>query len=344
MTSRAFIAVLALTALRLGAAEESGGLAPFVPPINSSNVFRLWGSAPLAGVAKNWIEGFRALHPEIKIETRLDGTGLAMPGLYTGAADLALFGREPNRTDRDGFEHVLGYKHLQLEIAAGSVSHAGHTTALGVFVHRDNPLARLTLAQLDALFGHERRRGAPRQLRTWGDLGLTGEWAARPIHLFAPDTRSGPRIFFQLTVLRDSSKWNWERLTEFADTKNSAGTVRHAAAQILAALAADRDGLAVATLGLPNPQVKPLALATDAPDRDTDFVSPTRETVASRAYPLARPIYLCVNRRPGAPLDAKTKAFLDYVLSPAGQQAVAATEVYLPLAPDAARRQRALLD
>ena len=171
----ASFALAVLLASPLGAAEEPGGLAPFVPPVNSSNVLRLWGSAPLAAVTKGWIEGFRKIHPEITVETRLAGTGLAMPGLYTGAADVALFGREPSRTDNDAFEHTLNYQPLRLEVATGSLDRAGHTTALAVFVHRDNPLARLTLAQLDAIFGAELRGGGKKISRTWGDLGLAGE-------------------------------------------------------------------------------------------------------------------------------------------------------------------------
>jgi len=325
--------VFALVLARTFAAEEPGGLAPFVPPVNSSNVLRLWGSAPFAGVVKNWSEGFRALHPEIRIETRLGGTGLAMPGLYTGAADIALFGREPNRTDADGFEHVLNYKHLRIELATGSLATPGHTTALAVFVHRDNPLARLTLAQLDAIFGAERKRGGS-PIKTWGDLGLTGDWAARPITLYAPDTRSGPGAFFQHTVLLDSGKWNWDGLKEFPMTGDFP-------ARILAALAADRGGLALASLGFGEPRVRPLALAGAA---GGPFFAPTREHVVARDYPLARAVLAVVNRPPGAPVEAKVAAFLRYVLSPAGQAAVTRSGVYLPLPAESLRRQLALLE
>ena len=313
-------------------AADPGPLAPFQPPPNTTRTLRLWGSAPLANLVKLWAEGFQKLHPDLRIETRLDGTGVAMPGLYTGAADLALFGREPNRTDSDGFEHVLNYKHLRVELATGSLDQPGHTAALAVFVHRDNPLARLTLAQLDAIFGAELRRGGKKILRTWGDLGLAGEWAARPLNLYAPDTRSGPGAFFQQTVLLDSGKWNWERLTEFPADENTA-------ARILAALAADRDGLAIASLGVDEPRVKPLALAGAE-----KFFAPTREHVASRDYPLARAVLAVVNRPPGAPLEEKVAAFLRYALGAEGQAAVARSGVYLPLSAESLRRQFALLE
>ena len=332
--------VLALLASPLSAADL-GGLTPFAPPVNASPVIRIWGSGPLAEVEAGWAAGFQALHPELSVVRRLDGTGLAMPGLYTGQADVALFGREPNRTDIDGFDHVLNYKPLRLEVGTGSFDRPGHSTSLVVFVHRDNPLGRLTLTQLDAIFGAERRRGAPRALRTWGDLGLAGAWAERPIRLYAFDTRSGPGAFFERTVLRESSKWQWDNFREFTDVIKPDGTIVRAGAAILAALAEDPAGLAIASLGFAVPGVRPLALAEDA---TSAYVVPTRATVAARAYPLARPIYVCVNRRPGGALDPKVGAWVRFVLSPDGQAALARTGVYLPLDPVAARRQQALLD
>jgi len=329
----ASIALLAAAGAPLRAADP-GPLPPFRPPINPTNILRLWGNPCFAVLAENWEQGFRALQTEILFETKLLGSGTAMPALYTGLADIALFGRDTNTTDNDGFAHVLDYKHTVIELATGSVDAPGKSPALVVFVHRDNPLARLTLAQLDAIFGPELRRGAPAVIRSWGQLGLEGKWRDAPIHLYADDTRSGTGQFFQRVVLAGSSKRNWERFTEFKATRNLIGSTDEDGRQITDALRDDPFGLAVSTLRYANAATRPLALGAGEAG---PFFAPTRETIGARNYPLARPIFAAINRRPGQPLDPKVRDFLRYVLDPAGQRDIAREGDYLPL-PDELRR------
>jgi len=324
-----------------GRAEDPGALPPFRPPPNHTNTLRIWGYPQLSRLVQNWERGYRASHPDISFEVKLLGNGTAMPALYTGLADIALFGRDPNTTDNDGFLHVLNYPHLAVEVARGGLEAPGKSPALVVFVHRDNPLAQLTLVQLDAIFGPERRRGAPAVLRTWGQLGLTGEWRDQPIRLYADDIRTGTGQFFQRVVLQGSNHRNWDRFTEFRRTANLIGSDDENGRQITSALRADRFGLAVATLRYTNAGVKPLALAAA---EGSAFYAATRENVVARTYPLARPIVAAVNRPPGSALDPKVSDFLHYVLSPAGQRDIADEGGYLPLDPAAARTQSKKLE
>ena len=321
------LAVLALVSVPLGA-QDPGPLAPFQPPPNRTPVVRLWGDRFMSALARRWAEGFQAAHPEFSVEINLLGDGTGMPALFTGFADVALFGRDLITTDVDGFAHVLNYPHLAIELGTGSLDEPGKSPALVVFVHRDNPIASLTLAQLDAIFGAERRRGAPAAIRTWGQLGLTGEWRDRPINLYGDDTHTGTSLFFQRVVMKDSRKFNWAQFTEFKDIHRLDGTTNTSAAQSLAALRADRFGLAIANLHDAVGEVKPLALAETV---GGPFYAPTRENCIERAYPLARPILACVNRPPGQPLDPKLRAFLRYVLSPDGQRDFVREGAFLPL-------------
>jgi phosphate transport system substrate-binding protein len=333
-------AMFAATMVTGLAADELAPGRPFHPPPNTSGVVRIWGNPQMAGLVRAWVEGFQRTHPAAQFAMRLAATGLAMPGLYTGAADIALFGRDTNTTDNDGFEHVLNYKPLRVEFATGSLDAPGKSCALAVFVHRDNPLVRLTLAQLDAIFGDELRRGlAP--IRTWGQLGLTGEWTARPISLYGYDSRSGPGVFFAHVTLKDSQKMNWPHFAEFSDRRNSGGSLVRAGTQAVAALVANPAGIAIATLSDATPGVKMLALAVD---ERGPFFAPTRESLITRRYPLARPIFACLNRPPGAQLDPNVKEFLLYVLSPDGQQGIERAGGYLPLAPPVAETERRKLD
>jgi phosphate transport system substrate-binding protein len=329
-------AVLALIVLAPLRAQDPGPLAPFQPPPNRTPVVRLWGDRFMSALACHWAEGFHVAHPEWSADVDLLGDGTGMPALYTGLADVALFGRDLITTDIDGFSHVLKYPHVAIELGTGSLDEPGKSPAPVIFVHRDNPLAQLTLAQLDAIFGAERRRGAPAAIRTWGELGLTGEWRDRPIKLYGDETHTGTSMFFQRLVMLNSRKFNWECFTEFKNVRRPDGTMNTSAAQSLAALRADRFGLAVANLHEADAEVKPLPLAAAA---GGPFFTPTRDACIARTYPLARPILACVNRPPGQPLDPKVRDFLRYVLSAEGQRAFAREGAFLPLSESLVREQ-----
>ncbi len=331
---RHILAVFAL--LALAHAEEAQPLAPYRPPVNATQTIRIWGDRHMDALTRAWADAYHAAHPEISFEINLLGNGTGMPALYLGRADLAFFGRDLIVTDKDGFNHVMKYDPLRVELGTGSLDAPGKAPALALFVHRDNPLARLTLTQVDAIFSAQRRRGAPAALRTWGDLGLTGEWADHPIHLYADDTQSMAALFLQRVALGDSRMMNWEHFTEFQDIRHPDGTTTEAAAQAMAALHADRYGLAVSQLHYADATVKPLALGGS---KDGVDYAPSRENLIARTYPLARTIFACANQPPGRPLDSKVRDFLRFILGPEGQQVLAQDGGYLPLAADAARAE-----
>ena len=322
------------------AAAEAPPLAPYQPRANLTSKLRLGGSRSMAQFAQAWARVYEDEHPGVKFDIKLLGNGTAMPALYLGLADVVFLGRDPIVTDRDGFAHVLKYDPLGLELATGSLATPGKSPALVLLVHRDNPLAQLTLTQVDAIFSSQRRRGAPEAIRTWGQLGLTGEWANQSIHLYGDDTQSTAGLFFERVALGNSRRMNWEHYTEFQDIRQADGTVIEAAQQSAAAVEADRWGLAVSNLRYLTPTLKPLALATQT---GRPSFHPTRATLVSRDYPLARPILAFANQPPGRPLDPKVREFLRFLLSPAGQQLIERQGDFLPLSTEAAREQLSLL-
>lgn len=334
-TLRALFISIPLLAVSVPA-EEAQPLAPYQPPVNTTQTIRIWGDRHMESLAHAWAGAYRAAHPGISFEIKLLGNGTAMPALYLGAADLAFFGRDLIVTDKDAFNHVMKYDPLRIELGTGSLDAPGQATALALFVHRDNPLARLTLTQIDAIFSAQRRRGAPAAIRTWGDLGLTGAWAKQPIQIYADDTQSMTALFFQRVALADSRMMNWEHFTEFQDILHPEGTTTDAAAQSMAALRADRYGLAISNLHYADAAVRPLALAaTEA----GPYYSPTKETLIGRTYPLTRTIFACANQPPGRLLDPKVRDFLRYAVGQMGQQILAREGSYLPLSAVAAAEQ-----
>ena len=308
-------------------------LGPVAAALGATDVLRVSGNPEMAGLVGRWSAEFQRAHPGVRVEAHLTGTDTGLAALYTGKADLALLGRAPTPSETQAFEWIFRYKPAQVEVATGSLDRAGKSPALVLFVHRDNPLTLLTLAQLDAIFGTGHRL-APADIRTWGQLGLTGEWADQPIHLYAPDAMSGTGRFFRHVVLNDSRMMNWTQLREFADTAAPLHRTHDAGRQIIAALAQDRFGLAVASLDCATGPVRPVPLT----------VAATRDTVISREYPLSRAVIACYNHKPRSPADPLVREFLGYILSPAGQLAVTDDNGYLPLSAGLAAGQLAKLE
>src|SRR5260370_1994534 len=165
-----------------GQTQES--LPHYQPRQNVAGVIRIWGHGSpkhdfMGKLTKYWEDGFRQHQPGIRIENRMYGTASAIGALYTGAADMTILGEDIHAPPAAAFERVMRYPPLEIDIATGSLDVRNFDYAHVFFVHKDNPITKLTLTQLDAIFGSEHRRGT-RNIRTWGELGLTGEWADQP--------------------------------------------------------------------------------------------------------------------------------------------------------------------
>jgi phosphate transport system substrate-binding protein len=222
-------------------------------------------------------------------------------------------------------------------------------------VHQDNPITQLTLKQLDGIFGSERTggydgfvwkpdaaRSAQENIRTWGQLGLRGEWADRPIQTYGY-ALTGMSVVFQQKVFGGGEKWN-PNYREYIETgTKQVGDERLTARQMLTELSADKSGIAWtgAWQAKGFADLKPVALAA----RDGGpFVMPTKESFADRTYPLVRSVYLFINRPPGQPVDPKVAEFIRYVLSREGQAAVTKQGIYFSLPASLVREQLKKLD
>src|SRR5712692_6503225 len=158
---RLAVLVLGFLAVQLEGQGPSS-LPAYQPEQKVSGNLRSWGNDRMQPLMTRWENGFRKHHPDVRFETTLQGTGTAIAGLYTGVADLALMGRSVSSTESMAFEWVFRYKPLGVQVSTGSLAVTGKSYAPVVFVHKDNPLSQLTLAQLDAAFGCEHLRGSKR--------------------------------------------------------------------------------------------------------------------------------------------------------------------------------------
>jgi phosphate transport system substrate-binding protein len=329
--------------LALGLLFVSGGTDAYKPQKRVSGVLRLWGHGSpetdfMGKLVKSWQEGFRVFQPDVRFDDRMYGTASAIGGLYADVGDIAILGREIRPFEVSAFERVKGYPPLGVEVATGSLDVRNFDFALVVFVHKDNPISRLTLAELEAIFGCEQRR-ATENIRTWSAFGLRGEWADHPIHAYGSRISGGFAVFFQDVVLKSSGRWNPD-MKEFFDVRQADGSLLDSGQQVLDAIAADPDGIGVSSLHYTNPRVKALALA---PEKGALAYEATRDTLVQRKYPLTRVIPAFINRAPGKPVDPKVREFLRYILSSEGQQDIVRDGRYLPLSAATAREQLAKL-
>ncbi|MDD3180740.1 MAG: substrate-binding domain-containing protein [Opitutaceae bacterium] len=342
---RRFTLVLAM-ALIAGTtfAEDLSSLPEYRPAQKVSGLIRSWGNPHMADVMKLWQTGFRNYHPDVLFFDYLKGSSTAISGVNQNVSDLALMGRQIFTFEYYGIYRRSLMLPVEIEVATGSLNVPYKSFAVTVFVHKDNPLSKVTFRQLDGIFGAQREGGwqgmkwnramartAKDNLRLWGQLGLTGEWANQPIHPYGPPgLYPGGYSFFQRKVLGGADTWA-EGLMEYDDRK-----------QLMEALGQDRYGIAYTGLCYQNAQTKALAVAEK---EGGPYVEPTTASVASRAYPLARPVYIYFapdtpGGDPANPkVDPKVKEFLRYILSRQGQQDVQKEGDYLPLTADVLHEQ-----
>jgi phosphate transport system substrate-binding protein len=303
---------------------------------SSPQTIRIWGPPAMAGIVSRWTAAYSRTHPNVSFELVMKGSDTAVPGLYSGRADIALMGRQNDSVDDNGFSRSMEYPLTRLAVTSGSLSTPGKSDALAVLVRRDNPLRGLTIAQLGAVL--DCGADAPRKtVKRWGELGLHGSWADKPIHIYTYDLATRTGVFLQHVVTADRRRMCWDRVSEYADARRLDGTRETAAEQIGAAARADPYALGIANEAEAAEGLKLIALS---PGAGEPFILPTSATVSDQRYPLARRTYAFINRRPGQAASPKVAAFLRYVLSPAGQSMLASDRGYLPLYPQSLAASR----
>jgi phosphate transport system substrate-binding protein len=263
------------------------------------------GSDTLNNLMTLWAEQFNKFYPNAKIQIEGKGSSTAPPALISGTAQLGPMSREMKGTEIDQFEKKYGYKPTALRTSVD---------ALAVFVNKDNPIKCLTMAQVDAAFSKSRRAGHKEDVKTWGQLGLTGEWASRPISLYGRNSASGTYGFFKEHVLK-----NGDYKDEVKEQPGSAAVVQGVTVD---RYAAGYSGIGYATAG-----VRAVPLAAKVGDACHEA---TPDEAYSGKYPLSRFLFVYINKAPGKGLDPVTREFAKLIMSKEGQEIVV-KDGYFPL-------------
>ncbi|MDH3603612.1 MAG: phosphate ABC transporter substrate-binding protein [Candidatus Tectomicrobia bacterium] len=261
------------------------------------------GSDTLNNLMTLWAEGFRAMYPNVNIQIEGKGSSTAPPALIEGTAQLGPMSRPMKSKELDAFEKKFGYKPTPIKVAID---------ALAVFVHKDNPVKGLSLAQIDSIFSSTYKRGG-KPAATWGDVGLSGEWASRPFSLYGRNSASGTYGMFKSIALKKG---------DYKDTvKEQPGS-----SSVVQGVASDVGGVGYSGIGYKTSGVKAIAIGQNA----KNSYEPSLENSLAGDYPLARFLYVYVNKKPNDPLDQLTLEFIKFVLSKAGQEIVV-KDGYYPL-------------
>lgn len=272
------------------------------------------GSDSMINLMTQWTESFTKFYPNVTKSVEGKGSSTAPPALIEGTATFGPMSRKMKAKEEDEFEKKYGYKPTAVP---------GAVDMLGVYVHKDNPLASLTLAQVDAIFSKSRKGGYERDARTWGELGLTGEWADKPISLYGRNSASGTYGFFKEHALVNG---------DFKDSvKEQPGS-----SAVVQAIASDKYGIGYAGIGSKTADVRAVPLSKDAA---TAPVSAELEHAYDGTYPLWRFLYVYVNYKPNTQLDPLRREFLSFMLSKQGQLDVF-KDGYFPLPYPLAEKSR----
>ncbi len=252
------------------------------------------GSDTLNNVMTFWAEGFKALYPNVNVQIEGKGSATAPPALIEGTAQLGPMSRAMKSEEIDAFERRFGYKPTEIKVAID---------ALAVFVHKDNPVQGLNMKQLDGIFSSTRKSGAP-EITTWDQAGLAA-WAGRAISIYGRNSASGTYGYFK------------DHALDKGDYKNAVKEQPGSSA-VVQGVSADQYGIGYSGIGYATSGVRALPLSSDG----GAFVEPTYANCLSGDYPMARFLFVYINKKPGAPLETLTREFLKFVLSKSGQSIV----------------------
>ena len=306
MTLGLVLATVAATA-SLGAAQVK--LDPDLPRYGamsgvSGNVSSV-GSDTLNNLMTHWAESFQKFYPNARIQIEGKGSSTAPPALISGTAQLGPMSREMKGTEIDAFEKKYGYKPTPIRTSVD---------ALAVFVNKDNPIKCLSMAQVDAVFSKSRRHGLKEDITTWGQLGLTGEWAKKPLSLYGRNSASGTYGFFKEHALKNG---------DFKDAvKEQPGS-----ASVVQGVTVDRHGIGYSGIGYATAGVRAVPLSEKQGGK---CVEATADNSYSGSYPMSRFLYVYINKAPGKALDPLTRELVKLVVSREGQEGVV-KDGYFPI-------------
>jgi phosphate transport system substrate-binding protein len=293
-----FAAAIVGVAVSASAQVKVDPALPVYKPVQGvSGSLKSIGSDTMNNEMTLWAEGFLAMYPNVQIEIEGKGSSTAPPALIAGTSHFGPMSREMKEKEIDEFEKVYGYKPTGLPTSIDM---------LAVYAHKDNPIKGLSLPQVDAIFSKNRKGGYDKDITTWGDLGLTGEYAKAPISLYGRNAASGTYGYFKSVAL-------------FKGDYKSSVKEQPGSSSVVQGVATDKFGIGYSGIGYKTADVIAIPLAAREGGK---MVSATADNAYTGEYPLSRFLYMYVNAKPNSELDPVRREFIKYVFSKQGQEDV----------------------
>ncbi|MFQ5644924.1 MAG: PstS family phosphate ABC transporter substrate-binding protein [Thiogranum sp.] len=296
---------LGLNAAAVGDAKVDSGLADYSRASGVSGNLSSVGSDTLANLITLWAEEFKRNYPNVNIQIQAAGSSTAPPALTEGTSNLGPMSRKMKDREVEAFERRYGYKPTPIRVAID---------ALAVFTHKDNPIKGMTIPQVDAVFSSTRKCGYVDDINTWGALGLGGAWKTRSIQLYGRNSVSGTYGYFKKKALCKG------------DYKNNVNE-QPGSASVVQSVSASLNGIGYSGIGYKTSGVRAVPLAKE---EGKPFIAATPDNAINGKYPLARFLYIYVNKHPNKPLPPLEREFLKMVLAKSGQTTVV-KDGYIPL-------------
>ena len=254
------------------------------------------GSDTLNNLMTFWAEGFKKQYPNVNIQIQGAGSSTAPPALEQGTANFGPMSRAMKSAEIQAFEKKHGYKPTAVPVAVD---------ALAVFVHKDNPIKGMSMPLVDAIFSSTRKCGMEKDVTKWGQAGLSGAWGNRDLQIYGRNSVSGTYGYFKEHALCKG------------DFKNNVNE-QPGSASVVQSVATSINGIGYSGIGYKTSGVRAVPLKGS----DGEFHEANEKNALSGKYPLARFLYVYVNKAPNKPLRPVDAEFLKLVLSKQGQEIV----------------------
>ena len=318
--SMAMVSTIAAAAIAHaeGKVEVDAGIPEYTKASGVAGNLSSVGSDTLANLMTLWAENYKKLYPNVNIQIQAAGSSTAPPALTEGTSNLGPMSRTMKDEEVQAFEKKYGYKPTAVPVAID---------ALAVFVHKDNPIKGLSMSQVDAMFSSTRTCGLAESIDNWGQAGLTGPWATRDLQLFGRNSVSGTYGYFKEHALCKG------------DFKSSVNE-QPGSASVVQSVSTSINAVGYSGIGYVTSSVKAVPLAKKA---GGEYVEASAENAISGKYPLARYLYVYINKAPNKPLQPLEKEFVKMVLSKSGQEVVV-KDGFIPMPKAVVEKALKLLD
>jgi phosphate transport system substrate-binding protein len=306
------------TAKKDAGSKVDAGIEGYKPVSGISGNISSVGSDTLNNLMNLWLEGFKKHYPNVKSSMEGKGSGTAPTALIDGTADLGPMSRPMKADEIKKFEDKFGYKPTEVRVALD---------ALAVFVHKDNPVEKLSLPQVDAIFSKNRLGKHPEDVTKWGQAGLAGDWQNLGITLYGRNNASGTYGYFKEVALFKG---------DYKDSvKEQPGS-----STVVQLISEDRTAIGYSGIGYKTAGVRTVPLSKGATGEAYDA---TAEHCYSGKYPLSRFLLVYVNKPEGKKLNPVVTEFLKFVQAKEGQEVVV-KEGFIPLRKSDVDKQAGVLE